>query len=250
MRGRRVVVTGAARGIGRATLLRLVADGAAVGAIDADGAALDDTVDEAGGPGGSVAGIPADVSDAAATAAAVEELAARLGGLDGVANVAGVGGWTGDVTAIELAEWRRQLAVNLDGSFHVARAAIPVMRRTGGRGAIVNVSSQYGLVGCGASPAYCAAKAGVIGLTRAMAVDHSAEGIRVNCVCPGPTATRLLAAATADPVHGARIPAERTLLGRPGTTEEIAATIVFLLSDEASFTTGSVVSVDGGWTAA
>lgn len=248
MVGRRVVVTGAGRGIGRATLVRLAEEGAAVGGIDVDADALREAVEEAGGHAHAV-GAAADVSDATQTAEVVERLAATLGGLDGVANVAGIGGYTGDVTAIGLAEWRRQLAVNLDGPFHVSRAAIPVMRRTAGHGAIVNVASQYGLVGCQASPAYCAAKAGLIGLTRAMAVDHSAESVRVNCVCPGPTETRLLAAADADPVHGDAVPSGRALASRAGTAVEIAATIVFLLSDDASYTTGSIVAVDGGWTA-
>ena len=248
MAGRRVLVTGAARGIGRATLLRLAEEGASVGAIDTDADALDDVVREAGAHS-RAAGAVADVSDPQEVAAAVEELAARLDGIDGVANVAGIGGYTGDVTAIPLPEWRRQLAVNLDGPFHVSRAAILVMRQAGGRGSIVNVASQYGLIGSHASPAYCAAKAGVIGLTRAMAVDHSAEGVRVNCVCPGPTETRLLHTSTADPVHGRADHVDRGLLARAATAAEVAATILFLLSDEASYTTGSIVTVDGGWTA-
>jgi NAD(P)-dependent dehydrogenase (short-subunit alcohol dehydrogenase family) len=248
MTTRRVIVTGAAHGIGRATLLRLAAEGAAVGALDLDPAALEEVVREAGADS-PVASAAADVSDPAATEGAVRQLADALGGLDGLANVAGTGGYTGDVTAIDLLEWRRQLAVNLDGPFHAARAAIPIMRRTAERGAIVNISSQYGLVGCHASPAYCAAKAGLIGLTRAMAVDHSADGVRVNCVCPGATDTRMLAAAAADPAHGRPGVAARSLADRPATPEEVAATIVFLLSDEASYTTGSVVTVDGGWTA-
>ena len=143
------------------------------------------------------------------------------------------------------------LAINLTGAFHISRATIPHLRAAGG-GAIVNVASQFGLVGCLASPAYCASKAGLIGLTRAMAIDHTSEGIRVNCVCPGPIDTPMLAWTAATPELTARERARtqgRNLAGRSGRPEEIAATIAFLLSDEVGFMSGSIVPVDGGWTA-
>ena len=156
-----------------------------------------------------------------------------------------------DVTEIAPVEWARMLAINLTDSFHVSQAAIPHLR-AGGGGAIANVSSQFGMVGCLGSPAYCASKAGLIGLTRAMAIDHTEEGIRVNCVCPGPVDTPMLAWTDATPELTARERARtqgRNLTGRSGRPEEIAATIAFLLSDDVGFMSGSIVAVDGAWTA-
>jgi NAD(P)-dependent dehydrogenase (short-subunit alcohol dehydrogenase family) len=247
----RALVTGAASGIGRATATLLAERGAAVACVDVNGAGLTESVDAIEASGGKAVALTADVTDLAAVEAAVAAAVAEFGGLDGVANIAGVGDFTGDVTAIELDEWARVLAINLTGAFHVSRATIPHLRAAGG-GAIVNVASQFGLVGCLASPAYCASKAGLIGLTRAMAIDHTSEGIRVNCVCPGPVDTPMLAWTVATPELTARERARtagRNLVGRSGRPEEIAATIAFLLSDEIGFMSGSIVAVDGGWTA-
>ena len=244
----RALVTGAASGIGRATAMLLAGRGAAVACLDVNADGLAET---AAAIGERALPIPCDVTDLAAVEAAVSQAAADLGGLDAVANVAGVGDFTGDVAEIAPEEWARVLAINLTGPFHVSRAAIPHLRAAGG-GAIVNVSSQFGLVGCLASPAYCASKAGLIGLTRAMAIDHTEEGIRVNCVCPGPVDTPMLAWTDATPELTARERGRtqgRNLSGRSGRPEEIAATIAFLLSDDIGFMSGSVVAVDGAWTA-
>jgi len=244
----RALVTGAASGIGRATAILLAGRGAAVACLDVNADGLAET---AAAIGERALPIPCDVTDLAAVEAAVSQAAADLGGLDAVANVAGVGDFTGDVAEIAPEEWARVLAVNLTGPFHVSRAAIPHLRAAGS-GAIVNVSSQFGLVGCLASPAYCASKAGLIGLTRAMAIDHTEEGIRVNCVCPGPVDTPMLAWTDATPELTARERGRtqgRNLSGRSGRPEEIAATIAFLLSDDVGFMSGSVVAVDGAWTA-
>ena len=165
--------------------------------------------------------------------------------------MAGIGGYTGDVTATSLADWRAVLDVDLTGVFLVSRAVIPFLRQAGG-GVIVNVSSQYGLVGGAGFPAYCAAKAGVIGLTRAMAVDHAPEGIRINCVCPGTIDTPLLAAGAAHTELAERERERvrgRVLRGRAGQPEEVAELIAFLLGDGARNMTGSIITTDGGWTA-
>lgn len=250
LQGRRILVTGAGAGIGRATAMRIAVEGADVGALDLDRAALEETVELLLGRGHEVHGAVADVADASGIEAAVSALSSRLGGLDGVANVAGIGSFTGDVTETTQEAWARDLAVNLTGVYHVCRVAVPLMRPHA-PGAIVNVSSSYGLVGCTASPSYCASKAGVIGLTRAMALDHARDGIRVTCVCPGPIDTAMRDAGIAQRDLGARERRrveQRIALGRPGTAAEIAATISFLLSDDAGFITGAPIAVDGGWT--
>jgi NAD(P)-dependent dehydrogenase (short-subunit alcohol dehydrogenase family) len=247
----RALVTGAASGIGRATAILLAERGAAVACLDVNAAGLAETAAAIRERGGRALMLDADVTDMAAVETAVYEAAAELGGLDRVANVAGVGDFTGDVTEIAPEEWARVVSINLSGPFHVSRAAIPHLRAAGG-GAIVHVSSQFGMVGCLASPAYCASKAGLIGLTRAMAVDHTEEGIRVNCICPGPVDTPMLAWTDATPEVTARERSRtqgRNLTGRSGRPEEIAATIAFLLSDDVGFMSGSIIAVDGAWTA-
>ena len=246
---RRILVTGAASGLGRATCERLGRAGASVGGLDTNATELRSVIDEMSDTGlTAVAGV-ADVTDLAAVESVVNTIADQLGGLDAVVNAAGIGGYTGDVVRTSPLQWSDVLAVNLTGVFHVSRSAIPYLRASGG-GAIVNVSSQYGLVGCAESPAYCASKAGVIGLTRAMAVDHATDGITVSCLCPGPIDTPLLARSLAQEAGGKLEPARtrgRLLGGRPGSPDDVAEAIQFMLT--AGFVTGSIVSLDGGWTA-
>jgi NAD(P)-dependent dehydrogenase (short-subunit alcohol dehydrogenase family) len=250
--GERVLVTGAASGIGLATCERLVAEGTAVAGLDRNADGLAAAFAALEGSGRTVCTVVADVAERAAVDAAVAEAASRLGGLSGVVNVAGIGGWTGDVVQTDPADWDAVLAVDLTGVFHVCAATIPFLRESGG-GSVVNVSSQYGLIGCIDSPAYCAAKAGLVGLTRAMALDHAEEGIRVNCLCPGPVETPLYAASEVQAGGLGERERERTRsrlpLGRIGTPAEIAGTIAFLLGTDAAYVTGAVLSVDGGWTA-
>src|SRR5690348_5591870 len=223
-----VLVTGAASGIGLAVAARCLAEGAAVAALDRDGPALGRAVAELTADGRDrVTAVRADVADPEQVRAAVATTGERLGRLTAVVNVAGIGGYTGDIGQTSPADWARTLAVNLSGTFHVCREALPLLR-AGGGGRIVNVSSQYGLVGGAGSPAYSAAKAGVIGLTRAMAVDHAAENILVNCVCPGPIDTPMLRA-SAGHAKLARQETARTtgrvLLGGPGRAEDVAGMV-------------------------
>ncbi len=247
--GRRILVTGAASGIGRATCEHLARAGAAVAGLDRNRATLDDVIDAARTGGATAIGVEADVASFDEVEAAVSAVCTKLGGLDAAVNVAGIGGYTGDVVATPLDAWHRTVAVNLTGVFHVCRAAIPALRAAGG-GSIINISSQYGLVGCLASPAYCASKAGLIGLTRCLALDHAGDGIRANCICPGPIETPLLRASEAqtDSAQRERARTEgRLLVGRPGTPTEIAEAVAYVL--EAAFMNGAVLSLDGGWTA-
>jgi NAD(P)-dependent dehydrogenase (short-subunit alcohol dehydrogenase family) len=244
------IVTGGASGIGRATAERLGRAGACVALVDrADPGEAARAVAAAGGDAWAVR---TDVADEAAVRAMVDAVVARAGRVDVLVNAAGIG-TPRPVTIDEatLAEWNELCAVNLTGTLLCCRGVIPVMRRGGG-GAIVNIASELGLVGSPRSAMYGATKGAVVQLTRALAVDHAPDHIRVNCVCPGPVDTPLLrrgVARAADPEAKLRAEMSSTLLGRLGRPEEIASVIHFLASDEASFVTGSIVVADGGVTA-
>ncbi|MDH3189404.1 MAG: SDR family oxidoreductase, partial [Acidimicrobiia bacterium] len=165
----------------------------------------------------------------------------------GLVNAAGIGGEPGDVTMTPPQQWRRTIEVNLTGAFLVSRSAIPLLRAAGG-GSIVHISSQLGLVGAKGSPAYGASKAGLIGLGRSMALDHAADGIRVNTVCPGPLDTPMFQASSG-PENLEYLTEDRIPVGRIGRPEEVAALVEFLLGDESGFMTGAAIPIDGGWTA-
>ncbi len=250
--GKRVLVTGAASGVGAATCRRLAADGCHIAGMDRQAQALAAKMQALRNAGHTAVAAAADVTSWEQVERATSNAAEELGGLDAAVNLAGIGSYTGDIVTTSVADWRAVIDVDLTGVFLVSRSVVPFLRAAGG-GAIVHVSSQYGLVGGAGSPAYCAAKAGVIGLTRAMAVDHAHERIRVNCICPGPIETPMLVT-SAGQGELARREQERVrgriLLGRPGAPEDVAALIAFLISDEARNMTGSVVTTDGGWTAA
>ena len=237
--GRRALVTGAASGIGRAVAARLVADGVrvAVGDIDADACRA-----TAGALGERAVPVELDVSASASASAGVEHAVALLGGLDILVNNAGIARdkRLGSMTD---ADWRQVLEVDLSGCFYCARAALdPLTRSRAGR--IVNVSSRAHLGNPGQAN-YSAAKAGVIGLTRALSKELGPAGIAVNAVAPGMIDTPLV---RMHPKSEAiiRRAAETTPLGRIGVPAEVAAAVAFLASDDASYISGEVLHVTGG----
>ena len=237
---RRVLVTGGASGIGAACVDRFQMDGCRVAVLDRNA--------ESVAFGGAEVTIACDVTDEGALASAVEQAVSGLGGLDVVVAAAGIAG-RGTVADTEPADWDRLLAVNLRGVYLTARATIPHLRAAGG-GAIVNIASQLGLVAAANAAAYCASKGAVISLTRAMAIDHGPEGIRVNCVCPGPTDTPLLDpyfGAAADPAAERRAYEAMQLHGRLVTPEEIAGAVAYLAAPGSSSTMGAALVVDGGY---
>lgn len=242
------IITGAQSGIGLATARRFAAEGAAV--VLADVVDASPATNELLGSGAQARFVQADVSNASQVEALLEQTLSAYGGVDVLVNSAGVE-LPKRITDTTEAEWDRLMDVNLKGVFLCSRAAIPVMQRQGG-GVIVNVGSELGIVGGSEIAAYCASKGGVVQLTKAMAVDHAADGIRVNCVCPGPVDTPLLEAiirGSADPEKERLAILEKTLMKRFGQPTEIASVILFLASDESSYMTGSVLLVDGGATA-
>jgi len=250
VRGRVAIVTGAASGIGLATARRLARDGIRVALVDRRDPAA--AVAAIAAEGGDAWASVADVADPDQVGRAVEAAAARAGRVDALVNAAGIGSPRSvPVDEATLEEWHALCAVNLTGTLLCCRAVIPIMRRAGG-GVIVNVASELGLVGAPGSAMYGATKGAVVQLTRALAVDHAAQGIRVNCVCPGPVDTPLLRGTVErapDPAAKMRAEVASTLLGRLGRPEEIAGVIRFLLSDDASFMVGAIVVADGGVTA-
>ena len=173
-----------------------------------------------------------------------DESLSYLGRLDVLVNNAGLSR-RGTVEDLSDDDWDLTLAVDLSAVFFMSRAAIPVMKRQGG-GAIVNTASELAIVATRNQAAYCAAKAGVLQFTKAMALDHARDGIRINAVCPGPVDTPLLASGREDREAALIAIAEETPMGRLGRPEEIAAAILFLASDDASFMTGAAMVVDGG----
>lgn len=240
--GRVALVTGAASGIGRATALRLAREGAAVAVADIQEALGHEVVAEIVEAGGRALFVHLDVSSEAAWEAAVARTVGELGGLDVLVNNAGIG----DNEAIEVtskATWDRVVAITQTSVFLGQRAASAALKRSG-HGAVVNVSSMFGLVGgFGTAPAYHAAKGAVRLLTKSTALGWVKDGVRVNSVHPGFVDTPILGATDRETLRNL------TPMGRLARPEEIAALIVFLASDEASFVTGSEFVADGGYTA-
>ena len=248
MERRVAVVTGASSGIGRACALALAEEGAAVALVALPGSELDEAAKACRALGASVVGVGADVrhsADVDRAFAAADE----LGPVDAVFNNAGIS-MVVSITETTDEQWERLVGTNLSGNFYVARAAARAMvpRR---RGAIVNTASELALIGEAGYAAYTATKGGILSMTRALAAELAPYGVRVNAVCPGATDTPLLRAEydTAPDPGAARAEGEGSIaLGRLGQPEDIARVVVFLLSDEAAYVTGSHYVVDGGRT--
>jgi 3-oxoacyl-[acyl-carrier protein] reductase len=256
--GRRAFVTGGGSGIGRAAAIRLAAEGAAVAVADKRAESAEAVADEIAAAGGRALALACDVGEEKQVASAVERAAGAFGGLDSVLANAGTAGagWIHETT---LEDWEAVLRVNLTGVFLTAKHTIPHLLAAGG-GAIVTTGSIASfVVGPGGSAAsYAASKGGVLQLTRQIAVDYGPQGIRANCLCPGGVRTRIGVHAAEDhqgqstPIpEGGRLPRSlfRPPLARMSEPEEQAAVVAFLLSDDASFVTGSAVLADGGLTA-
>ncbi|RJE85254.1 SDR family NAD(P)-dependent oxidoreductase [Paracoccus onubensis] len=230
------IVTGAARGIGLATAKLFAAGGWQVALVDRDSAELA----RATFPEGFA--IDCDISDPDQVDAMTAQVLARTGRIDALVNNAGVADF-GPIEQTDFARWRTVMATNLDGTFLVSQSCIPALKEQGG--AIVNIASISGLRGSTLRVAYGTSKAAVIHLTRQQAAELGEYGIRVNCVAPGPVRTKLAMA-----VHSPEIIAayhDAIPLNRYGSEEELAEAIVFLASDKASYITGQVLAVDGGF---
>ena len=244
--GKVALVSGAARGIGAATAKLLAQEGAAV--------VLGDVLETEGrqtaagivAAGGRATFMPLDVTSAAHWQQVINAAVAAYGKLDVLVNNAGISGRAA-VGETDVETWERVMEINGKGVFLGTKLAIPELRKAGG-GSIINISSIYGIVGSETSAAYHASKGAVRIFTKAAAIQYAAEGIRVNSVHPGFVDSPMTAASHALPeVHNLRI--RRTPLGRMGTTEDIAAGILYLASDESAFVTGSELVIDGGMTA-
>jgi NAD(P)-dependent dehydrogenase (short-subunit alcohol dehydrogenase family) len=244
--GKVAVVTGGASGIGRATALRMAKEGARVLVADLDGTGAERVANTIRQAGGEARAQPCDVARDADAAAMVGRAVEAWGRLDVAFNNAGVApGEALPLAEIAPEEWTRVLGINLSGVFFCLRHQIPAMARNGG-GAIVNTASIAGRIALPRAGAYVAAKHAVIGLTRSAALDHAADGVRVNAICPGYVETPLAARAIErrrDEIL-ARVP-----LRRIGTAGEIAELVVWLCSDRAGFVTGESIAADGGHTA-
>lgn len=244
------LITGGTSGIGEATALLFAREGALVAVTGRNrkrGEAVLARIKQSGDEGLFVR---ADVSSAGDCRRAVDEVMKAFGRLDILFNNAGV---YYPQTALECSEkeWDEQIDVNLKGTFLMSKFALPVMIAQG-RGSIVNNASGWGVVGGDRAVAYCASKGGVVLMTKAMAIDHGTQGIRVNCVCPGDVETPMLPADAK--MRGMKVAdymaaAAKRPLGRVGTPEEIAKAVLFLASDDSSFMTGAALVVDGGGTA-
>ncbi|MDP6707517.1 MAG: SDR family oxidoreductase [Alphaproteobacteria bacterium] len=244
LKDRRAVITGAASGIGRATALRFAAEGADVLIVDRDSEGAEETVRLGADAPGRFETLLADVTDQAAPDAMMAACREAFGPIDILINNAGIGAAKA-IDATEDEDLDRFLDVNLRAAFRVARAAVREMRGRGG--AIVHLASVFGLMGFPGSSIYSATKAALIGLTQNMAADYGRDGIRVNALAPGSIVTPLSEERLKTNPWFLDALVGSTPMARLGKPEEIAAAALFLSSDDASYVTGQVLAVDGGW---
>lgn len=244
--GKVAIVTGAASGIGAAVAKALAADGASVVLADLDRRGAEDVAEAIVAKGGKAIALETNVADALEVEAMVETAKRTYGGLHLAVNNAGIGGPSAPTGEYPLEGWHKVIDTNLHSVFYGMRYQIPAIIASGG-GAIVNMASILGSVGFANAPAYVAAKHGILGLTKVAAMEYAKQGVRINSIGPGFIDTPLLS----KNLDEAALTYVRGLhpVGRLGTSEEVAALTSFLLSDQASFITGSYHLVDGGYTA-
>jgi NAD(P)-dependent dehydrogenase (short-subunit alcohol dehydrogenase family) len=252
LEGKVALITGAASGIGLATAERFCREGAAVVLADVQGAAAEREATRLAGLGHRTAAAATDVTRSADVRRAVETAVARFGRLDVLFANAGVA-YTGALTDTTDEDWDRVMGVNAKGVFYSVRESVrQMLRQEPPGGSVVLNASISGLAGIAGQAPYAPGKGAVVQMTRQLAVEYSAKGVRVNCVCPGTVDTPLLRhgmAMSGDPEAFLRMLVEGHPIGRIGRAEEIAAAVVFLASDDASFVTGAILPVDGGYTA-
>jgi 2-keto-3-deoxy-L-fuconate dehydrogenase len=251
LKDRIAVVTGAASGIGRASALLFARQGAFVALVDRDEAGMNETLQAIRSANGQGSAHRGDVGDGDFARATVEEVISRHGRLDVLMTAAG---WScgGTVVTTDPSDWDAVFRAHVGGTWLWARAAVPQMQRQS-KGAIVTIASQLAIAGGKGNSAYIAAKGAIISLTRTMAVDFATDGIRVNAIAPGAIDTPMLKRSFAR--HGdaeavRETSRNRHAMKRFGQAEEVAEAALFLASDASSFTTGTVLAVDGGWLAA
>jgi NAD(P)-dependent dehydrogenase (short-subunit alcohol dehydrogenase family) len=238
--GKVILVTGAAGGIGRSAAIQFAQLGGKVAAADIDAAGLAQTVEMAGN--GAIA-IAVDVSDESSVQAMVDQTVSTFGGLDVQFNNAGIAGSRAKTADTSTEDWNRVININLTGVFFCARAAIPAMQKRGG-GVIINTASVDGLVGMPSISHYVAAKHGVIGLTKSVALEYARDNIRAVAVAPGYIKTKMTDEAFSEEEKG--LFAALVPMGRPAGPEEVANMVVWLASDKASYVSGSTHQVDAG----
>ncbi len=250
LEGKTALITGGGTGIGRACALLFAREGGRVAVAGRRGDPLAGVAAEIYNSGGEAVAVQCDVTDVAQVERALRNVISRFGRLDVVVNSAGELA-TGSAEETSEAHWDRLIAVNLKGTFLVSRAALAPLRKSRG-GSIINIGSVLGLVGMKQRVAYAAAKGGVTQLTKAMALDHAHEHIRVNCICPALVETELMQeifSGMRDPEAARRARIKQIPLGRIGKPEDVAQLALFLASDESSWLTGAALPLDGGLTA-
>jgi meso-butanediol dehydrogenase/(S,S)-butanediol dehydrogenase/diacetyl reductase len=245
--GKSIIVTGAASGMGRASARRFAQEGADVCCADLNGEGAAETANAINEAGGSARHSAFDVTDAQQCRDLVAATVEAFGGLDVLANIAGLGG-TAPVAEESEDHWHLVMNVNINGPFFLSQAALPHLLER--KGNIVNISSTAGLMGQAYMAAYCASKHALVGLTRCMAVEFGRQGLRVNAICPGGTKTAFLDGFQLPEGADMDLLMRASLLPEYAEPEDIASSVCFVASDEAKFINGALLSVDGGVVAA